>query len=80
MKDRFDLEQEIMQCWTVVDDLKMLLEAGEVSDETINSIATLYAIKFDQCFKTFSDCCSQGFGCVDHQRVPDDHYRVDVPL
>ena len=27
MKDRFDLEQHIMECWNVTSDVQMLLEA-----------------------------------------------------
>jgi hypothetical protein len=56
MKDRFDLEQQIMECWAVVDDLKMLVEANQINVETINSIITLYNIKFEQTFETFAEC------------------------
>jgi hypothetical protein len=58
VKTRFDLEQEIMQCWNVVDDLKMLVETDTVSVQSIEAIRTLYAIKFEQLFATFEELVS----------------------
>ena len=61
-KDRFDLEQNIMQCWNVVDDLNLLLEQDTVSDETVKAIATLYAQKFEYLWQNFENCCANKFG------------------
>lgn len=65
MKNRFDLEQEIMQCWNVVDDINLLYENVsnmnnfEKQDEIANfllGIKTIYNARFEQMFKTFEDC------------------------
>ena len=60
-KSRFDLEQEIMGCWNVVDELKLLIDKWDniTEDEKLNIIigmASLYQLKFDVMFNTFEDC------------------------
>ena len=50
--DRFDLEQQIMQCWSMVDDVKMFAEQGAPSDE-FAALATVYDRKFTTLFDTF---------------------------
>ena len=50
--DRFDLEQQIMQCWNMVDDVKMFAEQGAPSDE-FAALATVYDRKFETLFDTF---------------------------
>lgn len=60
-KNRFDLEQEIMDCWHVVDDLKTLSEQWENvrEDEKLNIISglsSLYQLKFVTLFNTFEQC------------------------
>jgi phage-related holin len=68
--DRFDLEQSILDCWKVVDDLKMLVKAAEHTDlyrkeeliEIIKSIITLYELKFNVTFTVvFENFVSQHF-------------------
>jgi hypothetical protein len=61
MKDRFDLEQEIMQCWNVVDDLKLLSEKNKLTNEHVDAIIALYTVKFETLFETFEECCAHGF-------------------
>ena len=50
--DRFDLEQQIMQCWSMVDDVKLFAEQGAASDE-FAALATVYHRKFETLFDTF---------------------------
>jgi len=63
MKNRFDLEQEIMDCWGVVDDLNIVYETrGDKDDELANvllGLKTLYQLKFERLFSTFENCVSQ---------------------
>ena len=61
MKTRFDLEQEIMQCWNVVDDLKMLKDRDQLTSENIGAITALYNVKFETLFETFEDCIKTEF-------------------
>jgi hypothetical protein len=58
--DRFDLEQEILQCWGLVDDIKILNEAVLESDISLDEISNvliglnaLYDLKFQKLFSTF---------------------------
>ena len=50
--DRFDLEQQIMQCWSMVDYVKLFAEQGAPSDE-FAALATVYDRKFTTLFDTF---------------------------
>ena len=56
--DRFDLEQQIMHCWSMVDDLKSFVESGASTDE-LRALATVYDRKFDILFETFSTMVSE---------------------
>jgi len=60
-KDRFDLEQDIMNCWSVVDDLKMLLESDGYDNDDIKAVARLYTKKFEVLWATFEECIRNDF-------------------
>ena len=69
MPTRFDLEQEIMSCWNVVDDIKVLHDKVansnyfEGQDDICNfllGIETIYQAKFDKMFDTFEKCLKRG--------------------
>lgn len=62
MKTRFDLEQEIFRCWSVVEDLDLLLsecekiEDVEVADNIQNivlGLKVLSEMRFQNMFNTF---------------------------
>lgn len=60
MTDRFDLEQNIMKCWNVTDDIDMVYKNVMESDMTNDDIAnallglkTLYNMKFEELFSNF---------------------------
>lgn len=60
MKTRFDLEQEIHECWGVTRDIETLFEAVVEQDLTQDQISNillgmkeLYDLKFDKMFRTF---------------------------
>ena len=48
--DRFDLEQQILDCWKITDNLKLVAEKGE---HAVEAVATLYELKFEQLWSTF---------------------------
>jgi hypothetical protein len=52
--DRFDLEQGIMQCWNVVDDVRLLVKRG-ASLEDFDGVARLYQHKFEELFAQFEN-------------------------
>ncbi len=52
MTDRFDLEQQILDCWKITDDLPMMEAQGaNVADMT--SLACVYEFKFKLLWSTF---------------------------
>ena len=60
MKNRFDLEQQILQCWCVVDDIITIAESPEINSkekaqEALQALANIYQIKFNQMFNTFEE-------------------------
>ena len=68
MTSRFDFEQQIMDCWGITDDLKILSEyvledptadIDKITNITIG-LEQLYAIKFDKLFRTFETMIREG--------------------
>ena len=57
--DRFDLEQQIMQCWSMVDDLRAFANSGADTDE-LRALSKVYDRKFNIMFETFSTMISEG--------------------
>lgn len=63
MTDRFDLEQQIMQCWNLVDELDYVAELVTDNDKAMNllfGLKQLYQMKFERCFETFEKCLRSG--------------------
>ena len=67
MSDRFDFEQEIMNCWNVTNDIELLIK--RLDEHKINSddlktylsgLKTIYDVKFNQLFDTFEYLIKQG--------------------
>lgn len=66
MTTTFDLEQHIMHCWNVVDDLEVLNEAvleRNLSQDEISNILMgmkgLYHLKFETLFETFEQALKE---------------------
>lgn len=57
-QDRFDLEQQIMSCWGIVDDLTAFVD-GDADANELRALATVYQRKFDTLFDTFSNMVAQ---------------------
>ena len=67
MTDRFDLEQHIMKCWNVTEDINLLnynvLEKDMSRDEISNfllGLKTIYECKFEDLFDAFSELIEKG--------------------
>lgn len=64
--DRFTLEEKIMNCWQIVDDLKTVYRSGQLykdEDEMQNvllGISTLYQLKFEELFATYETLIREG--------------------
>ena len=88
MKDRFDLEQHIMDCWNVTSDVQMLLEAildsprfdkmpAEYSDSIANmllGVKELYEMRFERLWSTFEDCITTEFSPEDVDCTAPQHF------
>ena len=57
--DRFDLEQGIMQCWNMIDDVKLLVKRG-APVEDFDSVSRLYQHKFEELFAQFENGVNEG--------------------
>jgi hypothetical protein len=69
MINRFDLEQDIMKAWNIVDDIKLLNEMimdGQVpltEDQICNiliGMEHIYELRFNKLFSTFEKCIKSG--------------------
>jgi hypothetical protein len=73
MKNRFDLEQEIMECWNVTSDIDDVYDyvmngnGNELSTDERDKVANillgvsqLYELKFNKLFNTFEECVKVG--------------------
>jgi len=63
---RFDLEQEIMNAWHVVDDIDLLyknvIETDMSTDDIANVLLGLegvYNMRFEKLFNTFEEICKE---------------------
>jgi len=52
-KTRFDMEQEIMQVWQVLDDIKLLSTRAGTDQADWDAVTRLYQIRFETLFETF---------------------------
>lgn len=72
MKTRFDLEQNIMECWNITSDLQDLydyvVEGEEENMTTVErdkvanlllGLSEMYELKFEKTFRTFKECLNQ---------------------
>jgi hypothetical protein len=59
-KTRFDMEQEIMQAWQVLDDIQLLSARENTTKEDWDAVTRLYQIRFETLFETFEHCIKTG--------------------
>jgi len=58
MTDRFDLEQQILDCWRVTDDIDLFVQQN-ADDEKWQALKAYYNAKFDQLWSTFEIMCHE---------------------
>jgi hypothetical protein len=59
MTDRFDLEQQILDCWKITDDIPMM-ESQDANVTDMTSLACVYEYKFKRLWETFEQMCAEG--------------------
>ena len=52
MSDRFDFEQEILECWKITNDLQMYIDQGASIEDT-KVLIDYYERKFQKVWDTF---------------------------
>ena len=58
MTDRFDLEQQILECWKITDEIPMMESQGaNVADMT--SLACVYEFKFKKLWSIFEQMVAE---------------------
>ena len=58
MSDRFDFEQEIMECWKVTNDMQMYIDQG-AKIEDLKVLIDYYERKFQKVWDTFETMISE---------------------
>ena len=53
-RNRFDLEQEMLECWKVVNDIEMYIEQGATTED-FKVLAQYYERKFNRMWDTFEN-------------------------
>ncbi len=54
-RDRFDLEQEILECWKVTNDIKLFQDQGG----DLSVLSSYYEQKFERLWSTFESLIEQ---------------------
>jgi len=55
-RDRFDLEQEILECWKVTTDIKLFVDQGA----DLSVLSQYYDQKFERLWNTFEQMIHDG--------------------
>lgn len=60
MTDRFDLEQQILECWKVTDDIRTVLEhsQGDDLEQNLQALARFTDIRFEKLWFIFEQMCA----------------------
>ena len=60
MSDRFDLEQNILDCWKITDDINLLYKnvmESEIDKDHVSNVLlglqAIYSMRFEQLWETF---------------------------
>ena len=66
MSDRFDLEQNILDCWKITDDVNLLYKnvmEEELDKDIISNVVlglqAIYSMRFEQLWETFENLVSK---------------------
>lgn len=59
MSDRFEFEQEILECWKVTNDLQMYIDQGASIEDT-KVLIDYYERKFQKVWDTFEQLIQDG--------------------
>jgi hypothetical protein len=82
---QFDLEQQIMNCWGVVDDIQGLLKLEDLrsmtEDEHQNyllGLATIYQVKFELLQNLFERFMAEHYAAQPSRKEPDSQIELNL--
>lgn len=82
--NRFEMEQLIMKCWDVVDDIDLLMEnvvEGDLTQDNISNallgMSEMYRMKFEKLFRMFEASCKEDF--EREREKENDNSGTDIP-
>ena len=58
MSNRFDLEQQILECWKITEDIPMMEQQG-ANTADMTSLACVYEYKFKKLWEIFETMCNE---------------------
>lgn len=92
-RDIFDLEQSILACWNITDELKILNEAlleqdldRDTTSNILLGLEQMYQLKFNKCFESFEEIVSDYWKYRKHYESTtnstdeDTERNVDLPF
>jgi hypothetical protein len=59
MSDRFDLEQNILRCWNIIDDIRLFARIGS-TPEQMTALADCYEVYFQNLFDQMETMIKEG--------------------
>lgn len=58
MSDRFDLEQQILECWKVTTDIQTVLDHGQPDlENNLKALAKMSDLQFEKLWAIFETMC-----------------------
>jgi len=59
MSDRFDLEQNILRCWNITEDIRLFVSKGS-TPEQMTALADYYDVYFQNLFEQMETMIKEG--------------------
>ena len=59
MRDRFDLEQDILRCWNITEDIRLFSSRGS-TPEQMTALADYYDVYFESLFEQMESMIKEG--------------------
>lgn len=83
---QFDLEQQIMNCWGVVDDIKGLLQMDDLRSMTVDEhqnyllgLTTIYQVKFELLQDLFERFMAEHYNATKVTKEPEFDFGGENP-
>jgi len=75
--DRFDFEQQIMECWNVTTDIRVVSDREDKIANMLLGIEALYEAKFDKLFRQFEVLVRENAQHLDRDYLGVDEFNAE---